>query len=64
MTTQAINPRTISPATLLSPKEETPLSTEDRLAIHELIARNYLVEDTRDEATLPRSSPRTSSSST
>ena len=52
MTTQAINPRTISPAALLSPKGEPPLSTEDRLAIHELIARNYLVEDTRDEAYL------------
>ena len=49
MTTQTINPRTISPAALLTPNEGTPLSAEDRLAIHELIARNYLVEDTRNE---------------
>ena len=52
MTTQAVHPRTISPAALLTAKEEAPLSAEDRLAIHELIARNYLVEDTRDEAHL------------
>lgn len=52
MATQTINPRTISPAALLSLKEEAPLSAEDRLAIHELIARNYLVEDTRDKENL------------
>ena len=52
MATQDINPRTISPAALLTAKEGAPLSTENRLAIHELIARNYLVEDTRDEAHL------------
>lgn len=44
--------RTVSPDTLLSPPDEAALSGEDRLAIHELIARNYLVEDTRVEAHL------------
>ena len=52
MTTENPTARTLSPAALLSPREEAPLSAEDRLAIHELIARNYLVEDTRDEAHL------------
>ena len=37
---------------MLTAKEEAPLFAEDRLAIHELIARNYLVKDTRDEADL------------
>ena len=52
MTTQHPTARTITADALLSPRQEIPLSAEDRLAIHELIARNYLVEDTRDEAHL------------
>lgn len=43
--------KTISPNTILSPGPET-LSPADKIAIHELIARNYLVEDTRDAAHL------------
>lgn len=52
MTTPTENSRTISPDSLLTPGEASPLSAEDRLAIHDLIARNYLVEDTREESHL------------
>ncbi len=52
MTLEHANARTITSAKLLHPQEAPPLSAADRLAIHELIARNYLVEDTRDEAHL------------
>ena len=49
MTKDAPPQCTISPAKFLTPSISNGLSVEDRLAIYELIARNYLVEDTRDE---------------
>lgn len=52
MTADQSTARTISPDAILSPSDDTALSAEDRLAIHELIARNYLVEDTRTESHL------------
>ncbi len=52
MTAEHSTTRTISPGVFLSPNDETALAGEDRLAIHELIARNYLVEDTRAESHL------------
>ena len=52
MTTKHDAARTVTPPALLSPEEKAPLSAEDRLAIHELIARHCLVLDARDEAHL------------
>ena len=42
--------RTVSPSAVLNPRRATPLSAEDRLDIHELIARYCLVLDNRDES--------------
>lgn len=50
MTSKQSAARTVSPASVLDPREEAPLSAEDRLAIHELIARHCLVLDNRDES--------------
>ena len=52
MTAEHSIARTISPDVFLSPNDEMVLAAEDRLAIHELIARNYLIEDTRAESHL------------
>lgn len=52
MVNRPFTARTVSPAALLSPQESASLPTEDRLAIHELIARHCLALDTGDEAHL------------
>lgn len=44
--------KTVSPLGILRKGNSDGLPVEDTLEIHELLARNYLVEDTRDEESL------------